>query len=79
MKTTKLTKKIDDLGRIVIPVELRNALSINNQDELEMYIEGSSIMLSKKTKGCVLCDSKENLSEIKNGKCLCFECLTQLQ
>lgn len=78
MKTTKLTKKIDDLGRIVIPVELRNALHINHQDEIEMHIDGACIVLTKKTKGCILCDSKENLSEAKNGKFICFECLGSL-
>lgn len=79
MKTIKLTKKIDDLGRIVIPVELRSALGINNQDELEMHIDGSSIVLAKKTKGCVFCDEKENLSEAKNGKYICYECLETIQ
>jgi transcriptional pleiotropic regulator of transition state genes len=78
MKQTKLTKKIDDLGRIVIPVELRSALGIMHQDELEMHIDGGSIILTKKQKGCVLCESTENLSEAKNGKYICIDCLDHL-
>ena len=47
MKSTGIIRKIDELGRFVIPMEMRNKLSISNNDSLEIYVEGTSIILKK--------------------------------
>jgi len=63
MKSTGIVRKVDELGRIVLPIELRRTLEIAERDSLEIYVEGSSIILkkyipesAKKTKGKVICD-----------------------
>ena len=63
MKSTGIVRKVDELGRIVLPIELRRTLEIAERDSLEIYVEGSSIILKKyipetvrKTKGKVICD-----------------------
>lgn len=62
MKSTGIVRKVDELGRIVLPIELRRTLEIAERDSLEIYVEGSSIILkkyipeSRKAKGKVICD-----------------------
>jgi AbrB family transcriptional regulator, transcriptional pleiotropic regulator of transition state genes len=71
-----IIRQIDELGRIVVPIEMRKALGIKNRDEIEISMKDDGIYLRKKTTGCVICDSKENLSEVKNGRYLCVDCLS---
>jgi transcriptional pleiotropic regulator of transition state genes len=47
MKSTGIVRKVDDLGRIVIPIELRRTLNIAERDSLEIYVEGPAIILKK--------------------------------
>ena len=63
MKSTGIIRKIDELGRFVIPMEMRNKLGISNNDSLEIYVEGTSIVL-RKYKGKNVCE--KCLSEMKN-------------
>jgi transcriptional pleiotropic regulator of transition state genes len=78
MKNTGIIRNIDELGRIVIPKEMRKALNINNRDELEIVVENDKIVISKIHTGCVFCGTQDNLSEVKNSKYVCVYCLTEM-
>lgn len=78
MKATGITRKIDELGRIVLPIELRRGLDIGEKDALEIYVENDSIILKKFRKNCLFCGSEENIIEFK-GKNVCGECISQLK
>ena len=47
MKTTGITRRIDDLGRVVLPIELRRMLGIEVKDSLEIFVDGDSVILRK--------------------------------
>lgn len=73
MKSTGIIRKMDELGRIVLPMELRKKLGINRQDPIEIYVDGDSIILRKAGNTCVFCGGEENLSEYL-GKSICEDC-----
>lgn len=78
MKTTAITRQLDKMGRVVLPVELRKNLKINPGDFLEIYVDGDRIILCKDTDSCVFCGSNENVLEFR-GKCICSGCMEQLK
>lgn len=55
MKSTGIIRKVDDLGRIVLPIELRRTLDISERDELEIYMENDQIILKKYEPSCIFC------------------------
>ena len=55
MKSTGIVRKVDELGRIVLPIELRRTMGIDVKDALEIYVEGDTIMLRKYEPSCVFC------------------------
>ena len=67
MKSTGIVRKVDELGRIVLPIELRRTLDINIKDPVEIYVDGDFIMLKKYEPACVFCGSAKDVTEI-NGK-----------
>ena len=73
MKYTGITRPVDELGRIVLPKELRNSLNIGTKDLLEIHIEGDMIVLKKNEEKCVLCGSSEELVSY-NDKLICRAC-----
>lgn len=77
MKSTGIVRRVDELGRIVIPIELRNKLKIAEKDPIEIYVDGSSIILKKHEESCIFCGSTKNLSEYK-GKLICSKCLQNI-
>ncbi len=77
MKDTGMARKVDDLGRIVLPVELRRLHGIQTGDSLEISVDGDSIVLRKLTLGCVFCGRHESLSTYRE-RCLCAECRRDL-
>ena len=77
MKSTGVIRKIDELGRIVIPKEIRKKLEINIKDPMEIYVEGHGIMLKKIEDTCVFCDNKKDLINFKN-KLICQKCFESL-
>ncbi|MCQ2547987.1 MAG: AbrB/MazE/SpoVT family DNA-binding domain-containing protein [Clostridia bacterium] len=77
MKETGVSRPLDPLGRVVIPIEIRRNLNINQGDLLEFFVEDSSLILKKYQAACVLCGSQENLQEIK-GKNICKACKDEL-
>lgn len=61
MKNTGVKRKVDELGRIVIPIELRNKLNILEDDTLDIYIDRNSIVLKKEENTCMFLGSTKNL------------------
>ncbi|MFW6269570.1 MAG: AbrB/MazE/SpoVT family DNA-binding domain-containing protein [Bacillota bacterium] len=74
MKSTGIVRKIDELGRMVIPKELRNTMDIKRKDPMEIYVEGDKIILKKYQPGCVFCGNVEDTVEYK-GKMVCKDCI----
>lgn len=78
MKATGIVRKLDNLGRIVLPIELRNVLSIQPGDSMEIFTDDGNIILRKYAPGCVLCGNTKN-TELFAGKLICRECLDALK
>ena len=76
MKSTGIVRKVDELGRIVIPIELRRNLGIEIKDSLEVFTESDTIILKKYEPLCLLCGSSINLQIINNKK-ICSTCITK--
>lgn len=77
MKSTGIIRKLDELGRVVIPIELRNKFNISEKDPIEIYVDGSNIILKKYEISCIFCGKTENLKEYKD-KQICNNCLLKL-
>ncbi|HDK7165898.1 TPA: AbrB/MazE/SpoVT family DNA-binding domain-containing protein [Clostridium botulinum] len=77
MKSTGIVRKVDDLGRIVIPKELRRILNIEEGDGLEIYTEGEQIILKKYEPCCIFCGEAKEVINFK-GKNICKICLKGL-
>jgi len=73
MKFTGISRPIDELGRIVIPKEIRNALGICPKDEIEIYIEDGNMIMRKAVPCCAICGSEEGLLPL-GEKYICAEC-----
>lgn len=78
MKSTGIIRSIDELGRIVVPKEMRLKMGIESQDPIEIYVEGDKIILKKYENSCAFCDGNENLTEFK-GKMLCPSCIKEIK
>lgn len=77
MKAIGIVRKVDELGRIVLPIELRRTLDIAERDSLEIYVEGSSIILTKYQPACIFCGESKDIVTYK-GKQICAGCLKVL-
>ena len=73
MKSTGIIRKVDELGRVVIPIEIRNQFNIAEKDPIEIYVDGSSIVLKKYEPNCIFCGNTENLINY-NDKLICEDC-----
>ena len=78
MKSTGIIRKVDELGRIVLPIELRHTLKISEKDALEIYVEGDKIILHKDRNACVFCNGEQGLVEYR-GRKICADCLAALK
>lgn len=78
MKTTGIVRKMDELGRIVLPVEIRRTLGIEERDPLEIYMEGDSIILKKHSPSCIFCGGDENIY-LYSGKNVCGKCIDDIK
>lgn len=78
MKSTGIVRKVDELGRIVLPIELRRTLNIDIKDSIEIYVENDSIVLKKFEPTCIFCGSNENL-KIFHDKNVCEKCLNEMK
>ncbi|MCT4631241.1 MAG: AbrB/MazE/SpoVT family DNA-binding domain-containing protein [Firmicutes bacterium] len=77
MKSTGITRKVDELGRIVIPKELRRNLRIEEKDPLEIFVEGEMIILKKYEPACIFCGQAKGVKNLK-GKNVCPECIKEI-
>lgn len=77
MKSTGIVRKVDELGRIVIPIEIRNKFDIAEKDPIEIYVDGSSIILRKYEPNCIFCGNAKNLTTYKD-KLICSKCLQKI-
>ena len=74
MKSTGIVRKVDELGRVVIPIELRRTLDIEEKDALEIYVDSDRIILRKYEPACVFCGNADQVTNFK-GKNVCQDCL----
>lgn len=77
MKSTGIVRNIDELGRVVVPKELRKKLGIANTDPVEIYVEEDKIILKKYAPVCHFCGSTEDLQDFKEKK-ICSSCINEL-
>ncbi len=78
MKSTGVVRKIDELGRIVLPIEIRNNMDIKSRDAVEIFVDGDKIILKKYEPACIFCGNASAV-EMFNGKLICRECLNKLK
>ena len=74
MKSTGIVRKVDELGRIVLPIELRRTLDIAVKDALEIYVDEGTIILKKYEPSCIFCGNSKDVISFK-GKNICPKCL----
>lgn len=77
IKSTGMVRRVDDLGRVVIPIEIRRHLNIEVKDPLEIFVEGEKLIIKKYGQNCVFCGSIEDLTPF-HDKHICAACLKEL-
>ena len=77
MKSTGIVRKVDELGRVVIPIEIRNKFDIAEKYTIEIYVDGSTIILKKYEPNCVFCGNTKSLISYKD-KLVCSKCAEKL-
>lgn len=78
MKSTGIIRNVDELGRIVIPKEMRKKMDIASNDPVEIYVDGDKIILTKYQPSCIFCGSAVAVSDF-HGKKICEECIKALK
>lgn len=78
MSRKGITRGLDSLGRIVIPMSIRKMLNITNDDTLEVYTEGDKIIIKKYEPFCVFCGSENEISDCE-GKKICKNCINKIK
>ena len=78
MKSTGMVRKVDELGRIVLPAEIRQSMDINVRDALEIFTDEGRIILQKYEPSCVFCTKVDNITLYKNKR-ICADCLAELK
>lgn len=78
MKSTGIVRKLDNLGRIVLPIELRRQLDLKEDDALEIYVDDESIVMKKYAPACIFCGNAKDTVIFQNKK-ICSECFAKLR
>ena len=78
MKATGIVRKLDQLGRIVLPKELRTTLDIKETDPVEIFVDGSDIVLRKYQPSCIFCNETSDVQQV-NGKNVCKKCIAKIK
>ena len=73
-----MERRIDELGRVVIPNHIRKTLGLDFKTKVKFVLEGDRVIITKAFPTCIICDAAENLTEI-NGKYVCEECKALLK
>lgn len=77
MKSTGIVRRVDELGRVVIPIELRNKFDIQVKDPIEIYVQENTIVLKKYEPNCIFCGNSKNLISY-NDKLICKKCAEKI-
>jgi transcriptional pleiotropic regulator of transition state genes len=77
MKSTGIVRRVDELGRIVLPIELRRTLEISEKEGLEIFVEEDTIVLKKYEPACIFCGDAKNVVNFK-GKNICPACAKEI-
>ena len=78
MKSTGVVRKVDELGRIVLPIEIRKVLDIKQKDAIEIFTDDDKIILKKYQPACLFCGNADDITYYK-GKLICKSCLKELK
>jgi len=78
MKSTGIVRRVDELGRIVLPIEIRRVFDIKVRDSLEMYTEGDKLILKKYTPACIFCGEMEDTIAFED-KLVCQKCYEKMK
>ena len=78
MKALGIIRRMDPLGRVVLPIELRRTMDIEEKDALEIYVDAGTIILKKYEPACIYCGEAKNTANYK-GKNVCTKCLEDLR
>lgn len=78
MKATGVVRKIDELGRVVLPIELRRTLNLEEKDPVEIFVDTDTIILKKYEPDCIFCGEARNVQNYK-GKNICSKCMDELK
>ena len=78
MKATGIVRKVDELGRIFLPIELRRTLGIEIKDPIEIYVDGDYIVLKKYEPACIFCGNAKDVTRI-HDKNVCANCINELK
>lgn len=78
MKSTGIVRKVDELGRVVIPIELRRTLQIAEKDALEIFVDGEKIILKKYEPACIFCGNADGVRSYRD-KNICINCLEEMK
>ena len=77
MKSTGIVRQVDELGRIVLPIELRRTMNINTKDSMEIYTDGNQIILKTYEPACIFCNTASDIIQY-NGNNICKDCLREM-
>lgn len=78
MKAIGIVRKVDELGRIVLPMELRRTFNINKEDPLEIFVDDDAIVLKKYEPACIFCGSADDVVQV-HGRNVCGACIKEMQ
>ena len=78
MKSTGIVRRIDNLGRVVLPIELRRTFDINKEDPVEIYVDNEYILLKKYEPACIFCGNAKDVVSV-HGKNVCKDCLAEMK
>lgn len=78
MKSTGVVRKIDELGRIVLPIEIRNNLDIKSRDAVEIFVDANKIILKKYEPSCIFCGNAGDVEQF-GGKLVCKDCIEKIK
>ena len=78
MKSTGITRQVDELGRFVLPIEIRRMMGIKEKDALEIFTEDNRIILRKYEPTCIFCGDAKNVINYR-GKNICPNCLKEMK
>jgi len=78
LKSTGIVRKIDNLGRVVLPIELRRIFDIDKEDPVEIFVDDNYIMLKKYQPACIFCNDAKDVVNFR-GKNICVNCLEDMK